>query len=136
MKPTPRIVLKPGREKLLARIHPWIFSGAIDHTAGNPQAGDTVEVRDAGGELRGRAAFSPHSQIRARIWSFDAAEAVDEAFFRRRIRSALALRRELVPETKMKSPARRKCGKRPRGFALPLTTSLCVMLASPACRKR
>ena len=98
MKPTPRIVLKPGREKLLARIHPWIFSGAIDHTAGNPQAGDTVEVRDAGGELRGRAAFSPHSQIRARIWSFDAAEAVDEAFFRRRIRSALALRRELVPE--------------------------------------
>ncbi len=97
MKSTPRIVLKPGREKLLARRHPWIFSGAIDHASGNPQAGDTVEVRDAGGELRARAAFSPQSQIRARIWSFDAAEDIDEAFFRRRLRAALALRRELVP---------------------------------------
>jgi len=54
-------------------------------------------VRDAGGELRARAAFSPQSQIRARIWSFDAAEDIDEAFFRRRLRAALALRRELVP---------------------------------------
>ncbi len=97
MKSPPRIVLKAGREKLLARCHPWIFSGAIDHTAGNPQSGDTVEVRDAGGGVRALAAFSPQSQIRARIWSFDAAEAVDEAFFRRRIRAALALRRELVP---------------------------------------
>jgi 23S rRNA (cytosine1962-C5)-methyltransferase len=97
MKSTPRIVLKPGREKLLARCHPWIFSGAIDHTAGNPQSGDTVEIRDAGGELRGRAAFSPQSQIRARIWTFDAAEVIDDAFFRRRLRAALALRRELIP---------------------------------------
>ena len=97
MKPTPRIVLKPGREKLLARMHPWIFSGAIDHTAGNPQAGDTVEVHDAAGMTRGHAAFSPQSQIRARIWSFDAAEGIDAAFFRRRLRAALALRRELLP---------------------------------------
>src|SRR5580704_9294254 len=33
-------------------------------------------------------------------------------------------RRALVPETKMKSPARRKCGKVPRGCALPATTPL------------
>ena len=98
MKSSPHIVLKPGREKLLARMHPWIFSGAIDHSGGNPQSGDTVDVRDAGGGLRARAAFSPQSQIRARIWSFDPAETIDEAFFRRRLRAALALRRELVPQ--------------------------------------
>src|ERR1700746_1773028 len=34
-------------------------------------------------------------------------------------------RRALVPETKMKSPARRKCGKVPRGLALPGSTALC-----------
>ena len=98
MKSSPHIVLKPGREKLLARMHPWIFSGAIDHSGGNPQSGDTVDVRDAGGGLRARAAFSPQSQIRARIWSFDPTETIDEAFFRRRLRAALALRRELVPQ--------------------------------------
>src|SRR5690606_38122304 len=41
------------------------------------------------------AAYSPRSQIRARVWSFDKGEAVDAAFFRRRIQAALALREAL-----------------------------------------
>jgi 23S rRNA (cytosine1962-C5)-methyltransferase len=105
MKTLPRIILKPGREKLLARRHPWIFSGAIERIVGDPGSGDTVEVRDASGVLRARAAFSPQSQIRGRIWTFDADEIVDEAFFRRRLRAAQALRRELVPERASSDPA-------------------------------
>src|ERR1700741_1372142 len=42
-------------------------------------------------------------------------------------------RRALVPETKMKSPARRKCGKVPRGRALPATTALPAVAARPRC---
>ncbi|HTX89618.1 MAG TPA: class I SAM-dependent methyltransferase [Anaerolineales bacterium] len=86
------IVLKPGREKSLLRRHPWVFSGAVQRVDGDIAPGATVEVRSAEGKLLGLAASSPASQIRARLWTFDPDEKVDEAFFRRRIQSALAAR--------------------------------------------
>lgn len=86
------LILKPGREKSLLRRHPWVFSGAVDKITGNPRPGETVEVRDAQGNWLARAAYSPTSQIRARVWTFDAEEAVDADFFRRRIQSALERR--------------------------------------------
>ena len=89
------LVLKRGREKSLKRRHPWLFSGAIEKLSGKPGSGDTVEIRDASGKSQGRAAYSPKSQIRARMWTFDANEEVDAAFFRRRIERALALREAL-----------------------------------------
>jgi 23S rRNA (cytosine1962-C5)-methyltransferase len=89
------VVLKPGREKSLKRRHPWVFSGAIAHVVGEPLGGDTVEVRDAAGERLALAAYSPSSQIRVRVWTFDAGESVDAAFFGIRLRRALALRAEL-----------------------------------------
>jgi len=89
------IVLKQGREKSLRRRHPWIFSGAIEKVGGSPGAGDTVEVRDSSGKALARAAYSPSSQIRARVWTFDAAQEVDAAFFRERVLRALALREAL-----------------------------------------
>jgi 23S rRNA (cytosine1962-C5)-methyltransferase len=88
------ITLKSGREKSLLRRHPWIFSGAIAHVEGTPAAGETVEVRSSKGEFLGRAAWSPASQIRARMWTFKD-EPVDAAFFRSRIRRAVAQRQGL-----------------------------------------
>jgi 23S rRNA (cytosine1962-C5)-methyltransferase len=89
------IVLKRGREKSLRRRHPWIFSGALEKVEGNPASGDTVEVRSADGQTLALAAWSPQSQIRARVWSFDASVRVDEAFLRARIERAVALRSAL-----------------------------------------
>ena len=89
------LILKRGRERSLKRRHPWLFSGAIEKVSGKPGAGDTVEIRDASGKPLGRAAYSPKSQIRARAWTFDPAEEVDAAFFRRRVERALALREAL-----------------------------------------
>jgi 23S rRNA (cytosine1962-C5)-methyltransferase len=89
------VVLKKGREKSLKRRHPWLFSGGIDRLVGKPGAGDTVELKDASGKLHGKAAYSPNSQIRARMWTFDPQEEVDAAFFRARLERALALREAL-----------------------------------------
>jgi 23S rRNA (cytosine1962-C5)-methyltransferase len=91
------IVLKKGREKSLRRRHPWIFSGAVEKASG--KVGDTVEVRDSTGKALAVAAYSPKSQIRARVWTFDAAESIDAGFFRKRIEKALALR-EALPAAK------------------------------------
>jgi 23S rRNA (cytosine1962-C5)-methyltransferase len=86
------INLKPGREKSLLRRHPWIFSGAVAYVQGGPGAGDTVMVRAADGRFLGWAAYSPDSQIRARVWSFDEKETIDGTFFRNRLSEAIRMR--------------------------------------------
>jgi 23S rRNA (cytosine1962-C5)-methyltransferase len=91
----PSIQLKPGREKSLLRRHPWVFSGAIASIEGDPQPGETVEVRAADGRFLARAAWSPASQIRLRAWSFDPDEAIDADFLRRRVRASLDARQGL-----------------------------------------
>ncbi len=88
------IVLKAGREKSLRRRHPWVFSGAIEKVQGKPEAGETVAVRSADGVFLAVAAYSPHSQIRARVWSW-AERDVDAAFIRARVEEAAAARRAL-----------------------------------------
>lgn len=89
---TAALVLKPGREKSLVRRHPWVFSGAVERVEGAPGAGDTVAVRAAAGGFLAWAAYSPHSQIRARVWSFAEADSIDAAFFDARIRAAVERR--------------------------------------------
>ena len=93
----PRLTLKPGRERSLLRRHPWIFSGAVGEVQGSPQSGANVEVRAADGAFLAWAAFSPASQIRARVWSFDEAEVPGPELFRKKIEAALALRRAAIP---------------------------------------
>jgi 23S rRNA (cytosine1962-C5)-methyltransferase len=90
--PLPTLTLRPSRERSLNRRHPWIFSGGVARVDGDPQPGATVEVRSSTGERLGLAAFSPASQIRARMWTFDPDEVVDAAFVAARI-SASATRR-------------------------------------------
>jgi 23S rRNA (cytosine1962-C5)-methyltransferase len=91
------IRLKPGREKSLLRRHPWVFSGAIAKVEGKPTAGDTVQINDSQGNFLARAAYSPHSQIRARVWTWDAMEEVDADLLNRRLARAFAAR-SLLPE--------------------------------------
>lgn len=87
------VILKQGREKSLLRRHPWIFSGAIQHVDDEPAPGGTVDLLSFDKQFLARASYSRHSQIRARVWSFED-EPVDKEFFRKRIRAALAARHE------------------------------------------
>ncbi len=89
---TVRLILAKGREKSLLRRHPWVFSGAIAHTEGKAQRGETVDVCDSQGKWLARAAWSPDSQIRARVWSWQPDESIDSAFFIRRLQAAQPLR--------------------------------------------
>jgi 23S rRNA (cytosine1962-C5)-methyltransferase len=90
------IVLKRGREKSLMRKHPWIFSGAIARIEGNPRAGETVDILAAEGALLGRGAYSPHSQMTVRVWTFDPQEEVTPEFFADRLAAAAESRAALV----------------------------------------
>ncbi len=90
----PSITLHLGREKSLYRRHPWIFSGAVGRVDGNPEPGETVDVRSAKGEFLAKAAYSPHSNIRARTWSW-LDTPIDTEFLRKRLDTAIRRRGDL-----------------------------------------
>ncbi|TBM28276.1 23S rRNA (cytosine(1962)-C(5))-methyltransferase RlmI [Hafnia paralvei] len=85
---TARLFLAKGREKSLLRRHPWVFSGTVTRVEGNAASGETIDVCDFQGKWLARAAFSPQSQIRARVWTFDQQESVDRDFFINRLQTA------------------------------------------------
>jgi 23S rRNA (cytosine1962-C5)-methyltransferase len=93
------VTLKPSKEKSLLRRHPWVYANAIERIDGKPASGATVVVRASDGRFLARAAYSPHSQIRLRVWSFDEAEPIDHAFFKRRVQRAVTHRRTFVRDT-------------------------------------
>ena len=90
-----KLILKPGREKSLKRRHPWVFSGAVARLEGDPRSGETVEVRAHDGALLAVAAYSPESQIRARVWDWHSRE-IDAAFIGERILRAAHARETLL----------------------------------------
>ncbi|HJV75776.1 MAG TPA: class I SAM-dependent rRNA methyltransferase [Noviherbaspirillum sp.] len=97
------ITLKPGKEKSLLRRHPWVFPTAIERIEGKPEEknkpGATALVQSSSGQFLARAAYSPKSQIRARVWSFSESEPIDHALIKRRIKKAFAYRMAAVHDT-------------------------------------
>lgn len=89
------VTIKAKRETALIRRHPWVFAGSLARVNGNPGPGETVEVLSSKGVAFGRGAFSPRSQIRVRMWTFDPGELVDPAFFRNRLERAIEARTRL-----------------------------------------
>jgi 23S rRNA (cytosine1962-C5)-methyltransferase len=78
----------------VASGHPWIFaSDVLDR--GQAAAGDAVLVIDPNGKPLGTAHYSASSQISLRLLS-DRAEAIDRAFYLRRLTEAQAYRQRVV----------------------------------------
>jgi 23S rRNA (cytosine1962-C5)-methyltransferase len=90
------ITIKQGKEKSLLERQPWIYASAVERVDGKPhekmKSGATALVQSSSGQFLARAAHSPKSQIRARVWSFDQNEAIDHALIKRRVKAAIAAR--------------------------------------------
>ncbi|BEM27522.1 ribosomal RNA large subunit methyltransferase I [Serratia marcescens] len=85
---TVRLFLAKGREKSLLRRHPWVFSGAVQRVEGKALSGETIDILDSQGKWLARGAYSPESQIRARVWTFQQDEEINIDFFIRRLQQA------------------------------------------------
>lgn len=93
-----KLLLKRGRQKSVVNRHPWIFSGAIERVAGQPEPGDIVDVVGGDGRFLARGYYNHHSQIRVRILTWDANEEIDAAFWRGRLERAIVGRAALALE--------------------------------------
>ncbi|WP_148876555.1 23S rRNA (cytosine(1962)-C(5))-methyltransferase RlmI [Serratia marcescens] len=89
---TVRLFLAKGREKSLLRRHPWVFSGAVQRVEGKALSGETIDILDSQGKWLARGAYSPESQIRARVWTFQQEEEINIDFFIRRLQQAQSWR--------------------------------------------
>ena len=90
------VILKKSADSFIKRKHPWIFSGAIDKVDGNPSNGETVQIFTSNKTLVGFGSFSPSSQIRVRVWSFNPEDKIDSDFFRKKAIAASELRNQLI----------------------------------------
>ncbi|HYU24600.1 MAG TPA: class I SAM-dependent rRNA methyltransferase [Thermoanaerobaculia bacterium] len=91
-----RLVLKRGRERVVANRHPWIFAGAIAEESG-PDDAAIADLVDSGGARLASGFHSTHSQIRLRALTFGEEELTPE-LLRARIAAAIARRRALFTE--------------------------------------
>ncbi len=73
----PTLQLLPGKEPSVIFGHPWIFSGALDHSSLNVSHGSFVHVLGYQGEVLATGSFSSHGSIAVRV--FDYGEVVIDA---------------------------------------------------------
>ncbi len=88
----PTASLKPHREESLLSGHLWVFSGALQQPPHWIEPGGLVDVKSATGQFVARGYYNPQTDIAIRILTHNADEAIDAAFLRRRIHSAIELR--------------------------------------------
>ncbi|MDR3673380.1 MAG: hypothetical protein P4L36_21210, partial [Holophaga sp.] len=88
--PYPIARLKPGKEALLSKGHPWVFSGAMAEAPSAP----VVRLADAAGQVLGVGTASASNPLAVRLFRREE-EPLDQAFFRARLEQALEGRRML-----------------------------------------
>ena len=89
----PSVVVAPRAEQRIEAGHLWIYKSDVVEVRAEP--GDVVAVVGTRGRTIGRALYSDRSQITLRLLSH-AADAVDEAFWRRRLEQAIGYRARLA----------------------------------------
>jgi len=90
--PLPIIQLKIVRNS----SHPWIFQKMVEKPRHKVQNGGIVDIHDRDNNWVARGLYNGHSRIALRVLTTDPAEAIDAAFFERKIDRAMSLRRDLL----------------------------------------
>lgn len=93
---TPTIQLKPGKEKRVYTLHPWIFKSDIDKEMNGCLPGDTVNIISSRGKFFAKGYYNPNSQIALRILTYHEEESVDRELIFRRIHEAVEYRRSFA----------------------------------------
>src|SRR4029434_11203863 len=86
----PQVRLKIARRS----GHPWIFQKMVEKPAGRLHSGSIVDILDRDGQWVGRGFYNGHSRISLRVLTTDPAEAIDSAYFARRLERSIGLRRQ------------------------------------------
>ncbi len=87
----PKVTVSRRGAERLARGHLWIYRADVEKAPAGLEGGEVVILQDGRGRFLAKAFWSARSKISLRVVTRDE-EPVDEAFFARRLSSAIALR--------------------------------------------
>jgi 23S rRNA (cytosine1962-C5)-methyltransferase len=90
-------LLRPGEADRILAGHPWIYNTSVQRLTQPAADGDIVQVKDHRQRLLGVGFYNSKSKINVRMLASERVE-INEAFFKQRIESALALRKRYLPE--------------------------------------
>ncbi len=89
-----RIIIKEGKEKLLMKHHPWVFTGAIESVKGTSNRADWAEVYAADGTFIAKGWYDEKSHIVLHLLSWDEDEITDDEFVRSLVLNTIRRRKE------------------------------------------
>ena len=90
-----QIVLKPRKARPFYGRHPWVLDSAVEGVEGSPADGQVVDLLSDKGKFIARGVFNSQSRIRVRLYAWNPAQELDEAFWCGRIAAALRLRKDI-----------------------------------------
>lgn len=96
----PCVVLKPRKARPFYHHHPWVFAGAVQRVDKEAVPGSEVALHAHDGRFIARGLFNSNSNLRVRLYSWDAERPLDESFWSQRIDQALELRNTLFGPAK------------------------------------
>jgi 23S rRNA (cytosine1962-C5)-methyltransferase len=96
MQSLPTVLLQPGEADRVVAGHPWLYRGSVLRLTQPAADGELVQVKDHRQRFLGTGFYNGKSKIAVRMLSPERVE-VDQAFFDRRIRAALAVRQRHLP---------------------------------------
>lgn len=92
-----KTVMISKRAELAARGgHPWIYGSEIKNMEEGIAPGDMVKVLSSKGKFVGTGFYNPHSKITIRIFSTNANDRFDDAFWKRRAAYAVDYRLQVM----------------------------------------
>lgn len=90
----PKVIIRPGKEKIFFQRHPWIFSGALKSIPKSTPEGSPVHIANASGEILGLGFLSKGS-IAIRVLGWTRQMLPVEFIIDQKIKSAIDLRHTL-----------------------------------------
>ena len=95
-RPFASVAVTEKAARALRGGHPWVFAGEVLTKESPCPDGEIVDVYTEKGRWQGAGFYNSRSLIRVRILSRNTNDKMDEAFFRRRVRYALAYRQQVM----------------------------------------
>ena len=89
----PSVTVSDKGERKIKSSHPWVFGDEVTPRGEiSPEDGGLCDVYSGKDRYLGTGFFNSHSKIRVRLFSDNANDTFDDAFFRRRIAHAVDYR--------------------------------------------
>lgn len=93
----PQVILHPKKQETFWDGHPWVLRSSIVPPSQALISGDVVDLTLPDGTFVARGLYHTSSRIAVRLYSWDANDLLDDAFFTSRFRSAIEFRQRILP---------------------------------------